>query len=297
MDGTEFASLDEATAAYANGAYIDCEGELRCRGTFIANYPDVTVSGPGEPPGPDFDPAAVGADDSMAKWTDEDGVWDPVRQLLHEQIVDEVLAGFPAEEEPVAYFLGGGPAAGKSSMPTPGGGRAALIAGDDIKGMLPEYQDMVAAGDLRAGAYAHEESTVIAGMARDAASQRSISWLLDGTGDTTYAKIAGKVQAARDGGAVRVEADYVTVDLDEAVRRAASRAAETGRALPAAVITSVHAEVTRVFTQAAGRGLFDAMRLWDNNGTGPVLIATASKTGGLTVLDYAAYARFLAKAA
>jgi hypothetical protein len=54
VDGTEFASLDEATAAYVNGGYIDCEGELRCRGTFIASYPDATVTPPGpEPEGPE----------------------------------------------------------------------------------------------------------------------------------------------------------------------------------------------------------------------------------------------------
>ena len=290
VDGTEFASLDEATAAYANGAYVDCDGELRCRGTFIATYPDADVR-PAAPQEPDADQP----DDSMALWA-PGGVWDPDRAALHQQIVDDLLAGLLAEDDPVAYFLGGGPAAGKSSLATPGGGRALLIAGDDIKTLLPEYQAMVAAGDVRAGAYVHEESTVISGMARTQAADRSVSFVLDGTGDTTYAKIAGKVDAARAGGAARVEADYVTVDLAEALRRADIRTAQTGRAVPTPVITAVHSEVTKVFAEAAAKGLFDALRLWDNNGPAPVLIASATKTGGLKVIDQGAYDRFLSKA-
>jgi hypothetical protein len=49
IDGTEFNSLDEAQAAYPSGAYVDCAGELRCRGTFIAVWDDVIIRGPAEP--------------------------------------------------------------------------------------------------------------------------------------------------------------------------------------------------------------------------------------------------------
>ena len=40
VDGREFASLDEASAAYASGGYVDCEGGLRCRGVIVAVYDD-----------------------------------------------------------------------------------------------------------------------------------------------------------------------------------------------------------------------------------------------------------------
>jgi HK97 family phage portal protein len=36
IDGTEFTTLDEATAAYGAGSYIDCDGGIRCRGTVEA---------------------------------------------------------------------------------------------------------------------------------------------------------------------------------------------------------------------------------------------------------------------
>ena len=40
IDGTEFASAEEAAAAYANGGYIGCLGRLRCRGIVIALWDD-----------------------------------------------------------------------------------------------------------------------------------------------------------------------------------------------------------------------------------------------------------------
>jgi HK97 family phage portal protein len=36
IDGTEFTTLDEVTAAYGAGSYIDCQGGIRCRGTVEA---------------------------------------------------------------------------------------------------------------------------------------------------------------------------------------------------------------------------------------------------------------------
>jgi hypothetical protein len=41
-DGTVFASLADAEAAYPNGGFLGCEGGLRCRGTVIANWGGVT---------------------------------------------------------------------------------------------------------------------------------------------------------------------------------------------------------------------------------------------------------------
>lgn len=39
IDGTEFASLQDAEAAYGTGGYIDCDGGIRCRGTVVATWP------------------------------------------------------------------------------------------------------------------------------------------------------------------------------------------------------------------------------------------------------------------
>ena len=143
----------------------------------------------------------------------------------------------------------------------------------------------------------HEESSYIAKRALNTAADRSLSFVVDGTGDSSYQKMAGKVAVARAGGATKVEADYVTVDTAEAIRRATARAAQTGRMVPEAVITSIHQSVSQVFMEATSKGLFDEARLWDNNGASPVMIAHYTKAGGLQILDQGAYDRFAAKAA
>jgi hypothetical protein len=62
IDGTEFASLDAATAAYPSGAFVDCEGQMRCRGTYIASWPDVTITDPGSIPPDETPPEQTPAD-------------------------------------------------------------------------------------------------------------------------------------------------------------------------------------------------------------------------------------------
>ena len=38
IDGTVFADLEAANAAYGAGAYHACKGGVRCRGTFVTTY-------------------------------------------------------------------------------------------------------------------------------------------------------------------------------------------------------------------------------------------------------------------
>lgn len=52
-NGTEFDTLEAATAAYPTGGYKDCEGLMRCRGTVVAVWGDETTTlGGGGAPGP-----------------------------------------------------------------------------------------------------------------------------------------------------------------------------------------------------------------------------------------------------
>jgi hypothetical protein len=88
VDGHQFASLADARASYANGAYIHCLGGLRCRGTVVASWPeeggqpaepgwphnltpppDLTI-GPGVAAG--FDPGER-RDPHTGQWTGEGG--------------------------------------------------------------------------------------------------------------------------------------------------------------------------------------------------------------------------------
>jgi Winged helix-turn-helix DNA-binding len=58
IDGTVFENLDEASAAYASGGYVDCEGGPNCRGTLVAIYPEQNPMG-GEGPQAEAEPPEI----------------------------------------------------------------------------------------------------------------------------------------------------------------------------------------------------------------------------------------------
>lgn len=228
----------------------------------------------------------------------EDGspIFTPERQALHDKIVSDIVDGVPSQSQPTYYMLGGGPAAGKSTMlnsgqvSVPTGKQAAQINADDIKEKIPEYDKMLKGGDKTAAAFTHEESSYLAKRAQAAAMERRQDVVLDGTGDSSESSLRGKVDKARKSG-YRVEGIYATVPTAEAIRRSNDRGKETGRYVPESVIRGTHASVSRIFPAATK--MFDRISLYDNS-NGPRLIATASG-GKLKIVDKDAYASFLAK--
>lgn len=237
-------------------------------------------------------PSAM-AGDSMSKFTRPDGTLDPQRAKLHEQIIAKLLAGHKPQEHPVATFYGGGPASGKSAL-KPAGGDSLVVDSDAIKAQLPEYGQMTKAGDSRAAAYVHEESSAIAKEALKQAQDKHLNFVLDGTGDSSLTKLAAKVQQARDAG-YEVHGRYVTVDTDAAVQRAMKRAERSGRMVPPSVIRETHQSVSRVFPASLDRKLWDSVELYDNNGSTPRKILEWPRGGDLKILDQGAWQKFLAK--
>lgn len=228
-----------------------------------------------------------------------DGSYTPERAAMHREIVDDALAGVPKSENPTLYMMGGGPAAGKSSIIKNGDvthPEAHVLANPDVfKEDIPEYRAGVAAGNLDAAADAHEESSFLNArvMAAAAAGGRDTVW--DGTGDSSIEKLESKVTAFRQAG-FRIQADYVTCDTEAAVARSNARAEKTGRKVPEGPIRETHAKVSAIWPEAVRRGLFDESTLYDTNAGGrPVKIASAKGTK-LTVHNQAAYQRFLDKA-
>jgi predicted ABC-type ATPase len=238
---------------------------------------------------------AVTAKDSMAAHTLPDGSFTPERKALHDKIIGGILAGHKSQRSPAATFYGGGPASGKSAL-KPAGPDSALIDPDEVKKQLPEYQAMTAAKDASAAAYTHEESSHVAKEAMKEARRRKINYVLDGTGDSSFAKMSGKVNAAKEAG-YTVHGRYATVDTDEAVKRAMARAQHTGRMVPEPVIRETHASVSAVFDQAVRAGLFDSVQLHDNNVPkgSPAKLIASGQGNSFSVLDQAAYRKFLAK--
>jgi predicted ABC-type ATPase len=231
--------------------------------------------------------------DSLTAFT-RDGKIDPERAKLHQQIVAEALAGHKPQAHPVATFLGGGPASGKSTVMAGQHPDSVHIDPDEIKAKLPEYQAMLKAKDHRAAAFAHEESSAISKQIKAESEKRKLNYTLDGTGDASPPKMVAKVEAAHNAGYL-TSAKYVTVDTDEAVRRAMARAQQTGRMVPENVIREVHAGVSRVLPVLLDHHALDAAELWDTSGPSPTLVGSKGLAGQWQVHDPQAWQRFLDK--
>jgi predicted ABC-type ATPase len=225
--------------------------------------------------------------------------WTPERQSMHSQIIADATASVPRSQEPTLYMMGGGPAAGKSSMIESGvvkhPSKHVLSNPDDLKNDIPEYRDGLASGDHRSAAFSHEESSYLNKQVMRAAAKNGQDVVWDGTGDNSVDKLEKQIRVLKDRG-YKVQADYVTCDTEVAVERSNARAAKTGRAVPPDAIRETHSRVSEIWPEAVSRGLFDRSDLYDTNSGGkPVLIARARGTS-LEVLDKAAYQKFLDKA-
>lgn len=220
-----------------------------------------------------------------------------IRQV-HDPWVRESLEDGVAHGDTRVTFMGGGSGAGKGSIQKSGDVTfrrgTTIVDSDKAKKAIPEYREMVDAGDNKAAAFAHEESSDMAQRLMAESIDSGFDTVLDGTGDSTFEKMAGKVARARQQGGQRVVAEYVTIDTDEALRRAAQRAANTGREVPEDVIHGTHEAVSKIFPKLADADTFDELRLWDNMGDRPELIY--EKIDGVErVLNRERYDAFLRK--
>jgi predicted ABC-type ATPase len=223
-------------------------------------------------------------------------IFTPERAALHDRIVMDILAPYKASENPTYTMLGGGPASGKTTalgkIAGFGDKNVAKIDPDEIKGMIPEYKSMQAAKDLNAAAFVHEESSYIAKRVQQAAFERRVNVLLDGTGNGSIEGLVAKMSAAQANG-YQVRAYYATISVDEAIIRSTDRAIKSGREVPITKITETHASVSKVFPTAARNA--NEIELYDTTTRTPRLIARG-RDGTLEVLDREAYQVFLEKA-
>lgn len=169
---------------------------------------------------------------------------------------------------PVIHILGGGPAAGKSTMLKAGG--LAIepvhieINPDTIKEMLPEYRQLLNAGSKDAARFVHEESSTIAYNARELALSRGLDIVLDGTGDGRAEELQQKIEQARALG-YKVVGHYASNSIENALKGATKRFEEQGRWVPEEIIRNTHANVTRAFTHTVRKKLWDEVALYDTN--------------------------------
>lgn len=216
------------------------------------------------------------------------------RSVMHRRIVQDILSdGSPP---PAVTILGGGGGAGKSTIVSKYGldkGRATVNA-DDIKEKIPEYGSLIKAGDFSAAAFVHEESSKIAKDVQAEARQHGVGLLLDQVGSNP-GKVTQQVKQFIKAGYKDIDAVYVTVPTSVALDRARSRAARTGRMVPEEVLKAAHRDVSRGFEEIAALAEIRDVKLYDNTGAEPVLIASGGRGRPLVIHEQNLYDAFLAK--
>jgi len=224
-------------------------------------------------------------------------IFTPERLAFHDRIVDDILENLPRSQAPRMDMLGGGPATGKSSQIAEiflkdRRRTSAMIDPDNIKTRMPNYRARVRENDDAAAAFFHEESSYLAKRVQQAAIERRVDMIYDGTGDGSPESLARKIAAARENG-YSVNGWYATIDIEEALERAAARAARTGREVPEDTIRATHAAVSRIFPTAVDE--FDEIRLYDTTVRGKPSLIAEGGGGRLNVVDSDGYESFLAK--
>lgn len=226
-----------------------------------------------------------------------DAVYKPERQKLHNTIIDAFLKEakpVPPDQKPVALFMMGIPASGKSSArnkvsidPFDQLG-AVPVDPDACKEALPEYQDAVANSAKDAAWMAHEESSDIAEKVGAEAVRQRKNVIFDGTGKNLE-KMKAKIAEAKAAG-YHVMAIMPHVTLDEAKRRAGDRAEKVGRFVPHEIIEGAFKKVPGNFLKLADD--FDEFSLFDNNGGGPRLMMSKKAGGQSKVEDEELFRQF-----
>jgi len=216
----------------------------------------------------------------------------PERQALHDKIVAESVDGVPSSDDPTYTVMGGGPAAGKSSLLKNGeldiAPNSVEVNADLCKEKLPEWGT---AGSSRAQ-FTHEESSYLAKRTQAAAIERQQNVLLDGTGDTSPASMNKKIDTARSAG-YKVEAHYVTLPTDLAIKNARERGERTGRFVPDEVVRATHVGVSQTFPAIVHK--FDSVKLYDTSERGNTRLILSGVAGNIDIIDTKAYNEFLAK--
>ena len=236
---------------------------------------------------------------SLGRFMDKKGNLTPERQALHDDIVESFFSGSKPIANPVARMTGGGPASGKSVLTNTGKIKLpkniVKIDTDEIKKFLPEYNLKVDFDDFKAAAFAHDESSLLGKRIMKKAAEQNRNLFLDGTGDSSYEKLAKKVKVMRSSGQ-KVVADYVTVDTAEAIRRNEARFRKTGRMVPNSFVSNTHSNISKILPEALENNLFDEVNLWDTNTQGKTIKVMSSKDGKTTIFRKDLWERFLSKA-
>ena len=198
--------------------------------------------------------------------------------------------------KPIAYVMGGGGGSGKTrllellvkkgAVPEKG---TVKISPDDIKEVIPEYNQILDAGDSRAAEIVHEESSYISKLAQAKAIEKNMDIILDVTLGNKDSGVA-KLQQLKDSG-YEIRLIGVTTDIMTAVERAILRGINTGRFVKADALIGSHKGFSLAWPEYAK--IADNSVLYDNS-VEPTLIAQSAQ-GKLEISSEKLYNNFVEK--
>lgn len=143
-----------------------------------------------------------------------------------------------------------------------------------------------------AAARLHSESSELAEEVVDGIIEANNDYLKDGT-FKDYDKAMKEIMKAKKRG-YEVHIVGVTIPVEEALKRAQSRAERSGREVPEKVIVDAHVGSTKTFLKLLDSGVVNSMKLYDNTTVPPTLIYDNS-TGGFPVKDKVRFDQFKSK--
>lgn len=194
-------------------------------------------------------------------------------------ILGSQFEGKTPVESPQFTMLGGGPAAGKTTMKESGlvdhftfdgedviVGNTVDVSADDMKFKLPEAQEMSKHEDVsvrkEAAGFVHVESSLMAKAVLQLAEERSYNITLDGTGTWNDGKMSSTFERLRKRGYGKIVGVYCTVGIDTALERAENRFNETGRSVSPEVTVGKHKQISERVPNILINDHFDEITLW-----------------------------------
>ena len=117
---------------------------------------------------------------SRELFTLENGLFDPKRKKLHNNIMDEYLKKYPSQQDPYIHLILGSIGSGKTSLKDSVIGENDLksflyINFDDLKRQLPEYKILQKLNPKKAAQFVQSESAKLAGTLFKKAVQNKIN--------------------------------------------------------------------------------------------------------------------------
>ena len=232
---------------------------------------------------------------SLNDYRDKDGNLTSEREQLHREIIKNYFEGktpVADGEEKLYYMTGGGAGTGKSRFVADtekyyGGKDFQMYIAEDGSNLFKGNMIKLDADEIKiklgldknnpnSAGYLHGESSALVKRITEIAQENGYNVMLDGTGDGGIKGMINKIDSAHDRG-YKVYANYGTISVEEALERNWNRyidakaKGENARLVSGDSVVRTHAKVSQILPELASK--FDNVKLWDNSGKNPVLIA------------------------